>query len=298
MAVATSAAAHAVLLGGLAALARIGPAPTLSRDHRPLTFVTMVSRVVPHDSTPSLAMPAPVVERVGPERRTPVEVAAVETPPPALKPVAQSDPLPAPQEPPRPAPAVGAPPPSPVRVPPPVTVGLFTDSAPAVHEAQPVTTIRDAGFDAPAAAPGKTASSGAAVASAGFGANRADNTVTTRRVAEVQSAGFDAVTLAPAQARRATPAPDRIDIPVEIVFKPAPIYPEEARQLKLEGDVLLDVEFTATGVVSVLQVVRGLGHGLDEAAVAAAKQIRFKPALSAGRPIGFRTTVHIVFRLA
>jgi protein TonB len=68
--------------------------------------------------------------------------------------------------------------------------------------------------------------------------------------------------------------------------------------LKLEGEVLLDVEFAASGSVSILQVVRGLGHGLDEAAASAAKQIRFKPAQSAGRPINFRTTVHIVFRLA
>ena len=92
--------------------------------------------------------------------------------------------------------------------------------------------------------------------------------------------------------------PERVDVPVEILFKPTPVYTEEARRLKVEGDVLLDVEFAATGAVSVLQVVRGLGHGLDEAATTAARQIRFKPAQTSGRPITFRTTVHIVFRLA
>ncbi len=245
-----------------------------------------------------------------------VEVTRPE-PPPAPRPVARSEPAPAPPEPPRPAPPTVAPPPVPVRTPPPVTVGLFADRAPTVHEAEPVKVVRDAGFDAPSplakagdtkssaivgafdtpsAAPGRTARAGATVAAAGFGTSRADGV--PKQIAEVRPSGFDAVRPAPAPPPRAAPPPDRIDIPVEILFKPAPIYTEEARRLKLEGDVLLDVEFAATGTVSVLQVVRGLGHGLDEAAATAARQIRFKPAQSAGRPISFRTTVHIVFRLA
>jgi len=48
----------------------------------------------------------------------------------------------------------------------------------------------------------------------------------------------------------------------------------------------------------VLQVVRGLGHGLDEAATAAAQKIRFKPAQRDGRPCDMTATVHIVFQLA
>src|SRR5581483_3746338 len=90
----------------------------------------------------------------------------------------------------------------------------------------------------------------------------------------------------------------RIDDPVEILTKPTPTYTDEARALKIEGDVVLDVDFTAAGEVHVLGVVRGLGHGLDEAATRAALGMRFKPAQSAGRPVDFRTTVHIVFRLA
>jgi TonB family protein len=62
--------------------------------------------------------------------------------------------------------------------------------------------------------------------------------------------------------------------------------------------VLLEVEFGATGSVTILRVVQGLGHGLDEAAATAAKQIRFKPAQDGGRPVDYRATVHIVFRLA
>src|SRR4029077_9800580 len=52
---------------------------------------------------------------------------------------------------------------------------------------------------------------------------------------------------------------------VEITFKPNPTYTDEARALKLEGEVLLEVMFGANGQLHVNRVVRGLGHGLDEA---------------------------------
>lgn len=94
------------------------------------------------------------------------------------------------------------------------------------------------------------------------------------------------------------PPPARVEIPLEILSKPTPAYTDEARTLKIEGDVVLDVNFAATGEVRVLRVVHGLGHGLDESATRAAQGMRFKPAQSAGHPVDFRTTVHIVFRLA
>ena len=86
--------------------------------------------------------------------------------------------------------------------------------------------------------------------------------------------------------------------PVEILSKPKPEYTEEARKLKLEGEVLLRVLFTAGGEPRVLEVVRGLGHGLDETAIRAAQQIRFKPALRDGLPVDSTATVHILFQLA
>ncbi len=86
--------------------------------------------------------------------------------------------------------------------------------------------------------------------------------------------------------------------PVEILFKPKPDYTEEARKLKLEGEVLVRILFTAGGEVKVLDVARGLGHGLDESALRAAQQIRFKPALREGQPVDSTATVHIVFQLA
>jgi TonB family protein len=92
--------------------------------------------------------------------------------------------------------------------------------------------------------------------------------------------------------------PAQADSPIEIVFKPTPEYSAEARALRIEGDVVLDVEFRATSEIRVLGVARGLGHGLDEEAVRAALRIRFKPARSASGPIAIRTTVHILFRLS
>jgi hypothetical protein len=46
------------------------------------------------------------------------------------------------------------------------------------------------------------------------------------------------------------------------------------------------------------RVVRGLGHGLDEAAINAANKIRFKPALRSGTPVDSTAVVHVTFQLA
>jgi len=86
--------------------------------------------------------------------------------------------------------------------------------------------------------------------------------------------------------------------PVEILFKPKPVYTDLARQKRIEGEVLVEVVFTTTGEVRVLRVTRGLGYGLDEAAVAAARQIRFRPARQDGQPVDSTATVHILFELA
>jgi TonB family protein len=87
-------------------------------------------------------------------------------------------------------------------------------------------------------------------------------------------------------------------LPVEITYKPRPVYTDEGRQLKIEGEVLLDVVFSATGEIHIVKVMRGLGHGLDESAIHAAEKIQFKPALKDGRPADFEAVLHIEFQLA
>jgi TonB family protein len=86
--------------------------------------------------------------------------------------------------------------------------------------------------------------------------------------------------------------------PVKILDEPVPQYTDEAKALKLEGDVVLDVVFLANSKVEVIRVVSALGHGLDERATQAAQSIRFEPAQTAGRPVDFPARVRIEFRLA
>jgi len=86
--------------------------------------------------------------------------------------------------------------------------------------------------------------------------------------------------------------------PVEITYKPRPVYTDEARKMHVQGEVLLEVMFTASGELKIQRVVRGLGHGLDEAAQRAAGQIRFKPARRDGQPYDSVALVHINFELA
>ncbi len=138
------------------------------------------------------------------------------------------------------------------------------------------------------------------VASAGFGngiaqPGQGDGRSNGRGV---QTGGFarELVAQGPAHARQVDSGP--ATSPVEITYKPNPVYTQDARQLKLEGEVLLEVSFGANGQLHVNRVVRGLGHGLDESALAAANLMRFKPALRNGVPVDSTAVVHVVFRLA
>jgi TonB family protein len=96
---------------------------------------------------------------------------------------------------------------------------------------------------------------------------------------------------------QAKPEKPKIE-PVEILYEPDPAYTPEARALHIEGEVVLEVVFAGSGEVKVVRIVQGLGHGLNEAAVAAARQIRFKPQRMNGKPVDSRALLRIVFQLA
>ncbi|HEU5234902.1 MAG TPA: energy transducer TonB [Terriglobales bacterium] len=135
------------------------------------------------------------------------------------------------------------------------------------------------------------------VASAGFGDGMAGNGSGDRAPkGGVSTGGFGAATVAQAGAKKPLHVAD--STPVEILSKPRPAYTPEARQMHIEGEVLLDVMFGASGQIRVLRVVKGLGHGLDESAQRAAQQIRFNPAKRDGQPYDSNAVVHIVFALA
>jgi TonB family protein len=115
----------------------------------------------------------------------------------------------------------------------------------------------------------------------------------------VRQAGFgDADSAAVQQARPKVVETAPKVVPAEILSKPTPAYTEEARRLKVEGEVLLEVVLEASGRLKVVRVVRGLGHGLDESAIRAAEQINFKPALRDGQPADSTAVLHIIFQLA
>ena len=64
-----------------------------------------------------------------------------------------------------------------------------------------------------------------------------------------------------------------------------PAYSQEARAASIEGVVKLELTIDAAGHVVGVKVVKGLGYGLDDAAVAAAKQWTFQPATKCGKPV-------------
>ena len=113
---------------------------------------------------------------------------------------------------------------------------------------------------------------------------------------KVASAGIPAATTAAPVTQRANSAPAATSL--EVISKPPVQYTPEARQMKVEGDVVLRVTFLATGQVVIQGVVKGLGHGLDEEARRVAQQIRFRPATRDGHPIDLTTTITISFQLA
>src|SRR5438445_2139507 len=101
----------------------------------------------------------------------------------------------------------------------------------------------------------------------------------------VQVSGFATQQVATNAGHHALDDTAALTTQVEILYKPKPVYTEEARKLNIEGEVLLEVMFSANGDLHVNRVVRGLGHGLDEAAIGATNKIKFKPAQRNGSPV-------------
>jgi TonB family protein len=170
---------------------------------------------------------------------------------------------------------------------------------------KPITIAQLGSFDMPTG-PGSGNGTGGAngargvVVSSGFGNGVAVSDSRPVQRAAVQQAGFGSAdvpappTSGPHTAQTIAPK----IVPAEILWKPVPIYTEDARKQKVEGEVLVEAVLEASGKVRVLRVVRGLGHGLDEEAVKEAGQLRFKPALRDGQPSDSTVVLHVVFQIA
>ena len=82
-----------------------------------------------------------------------------------------------------------------------------------------------------------------------------------------------------------------------VIYKRDPEYTEEARKAKLSGTVLLSVVVDTEGTARNIQVVRTLGLGLDQKAIDAVSQWRFKPGKKDGEPVNVRATIEVNFKL-
>jgi TonB family protein len=131
----------------------------------------------------------------------------------------------------------------------------------------------------------------------GEGVTNGTAVTTTRGNTGVRSSGFGD-TIAPAAPPKLVQTAAAAFTPVEILYKPRPAYSPEARNMRVEGQVSLEVVFQASGAVKVVRVIRGLGHGLDEAAQQAALQVKFKPAMRSGVAIDQTATISITFELS
>jgi TonB family protein len=175
---------------------------------------------------------------------------------------------------------------------------------------KPVNVAPSGGFDLPTGLGNGNGAGGAngargVVASTGFGNGTATGdgsgkVNTSRGNGVVQKSGFgDTAAVSPSQLRPKSADDSAAKlVPAEVISKPTPLYTPEARNLRIEGEVVLEVVFEASGKLRIVRVVQGLGHGLDESAVHAAEQIRFKPAKRDGQPSDYTALVHIVFQLA
>ncbi len=85
--------------------------------------------------------------------------------------------------------------------------------------------------------------------------------------------------------------------PPRPVQSPEPEYSEEARLAKIQGTVYVSLEVGPDGLARNIQVLQGIGLGLDESAVEAIKQWIFQPATKDGQPVTVAASVEVNFRL-
>ena len=82
-----------------------------------------------------------------------------------------------------------------------------------------------------------------------------------------------------------------------LIKKVTPRYPPEAKGFRLDGVVMLMVEINETGDVEKIDIVMPAGAGLDESAVEAVSQWKYKPTLLNGKPIRVVTTVTVNYQV-
>ncbi len=85
--------------------------------------------------------------------------------------------------------------------------------------------------------------------------------------------------------------------PPKPIFDPDPNYTPTAKAASLQGTSILSVIVTETGTVDRVQIMRPLGMGLDEEAIAAVRSWKFSPAKKEGHPVAVQVNIEINFHL-
>jgi protein TonB len=83
----------------------------------------------------------------------------------------------------------------------------------------------------------------------------------------------------------------------KLLHSEEPEYSDEARRARYQGTVLLAIDVDTAGAVKNIRIIRGLGLGLDEKAIAAVLKWRFRPAMASGRPVTAPAQVSVTFHL-
>ena len=83
----------------------------------------------------------------------------------------------------------------------------------------------------------------------------------------------------------------------EVIHSVQPQFTPEARSQNLQGIVAIQLIVDSQGSPQDVRVVRQLGMGLDEEAIAAVKQYRFRPAMYEGHPVSVQMVIDVDFRL-
>lgn len=93
-------------------------------------------------------------------------------------------------------------------------------------------------------------------------------------------------------------SPKEVDVKAEILTRPEPGYTREARRAGIQGNVVLKVLLLPNGKIDRVRVVRRVPYGLTENAIRAACEIKFKPAVKAGKEVSQWVQIEYGFRLA
>lgn len=86
-------------------------------------------------------------------------------------------------------------------------------------------------------------------------------------------------------------------IPPSVISKVDPVYTDDARKARLMGTVVMNAVVDATGHVTNMEIVHGLGLGLNEAAMQSAGQWLFVPGKQGNLPVAVQVQISVTFVL-